>query len=321
MGAVRSSIVALLGCATACRFNPNAQSGDAGTGDGSGVQDGAGDGMHDGKPIDAPPAVTCWSSWLTGPLTVDSPIALSEINDLTHIDRDPFVMPDELTIYWSSDRGLTGSSGGMDIYSATRAIKSDPFGSVAVFAAVNSAQDETKMSITSDGLQLFLSSTRTGTEGGQDVFASVRGATNQTFPTLSQDHLQNVDTPQNEFDACISSNGLDLYLAPDTGGQHIALATRSTTSDDFSAYSAVANIKGADGTDADPTVSPDERVLVFTSSRSGGVGGSDLYYATRSAATGQFGTPVIVPTVNSASNDGDATLSACLLYTSPSPRD
>ena len=68
--------------------------------------------------------------------------------------------------------------------------------------------------------------------------------------------------------------------------------------------------------DADPTLTADERVLVFSSNRNGGAGGTDLWYSVRAERDRPFSTPVLVPNVNSTTNDGDPHLSedGCRLY-------
>lgn len=50
--------------------------------------------------------------------------------------------------------------------------------------------------------------------------------------------------------------------------------------------------------DVAPYLSPDELTVTFASSRSGGIGQTDAYIATRTSPTGAFGTPAAVPGVN-----------------------
>ena len=64
------------------------------------------------------------------------------------------------------------------------------------------------------------------------------------------------------------------------------VATRASRDDAFGMPSVLA-ITGAMPVQADPTVSPDGRVLVFASGTSGA--DTDLYYATRASETGSFG--------------------------------
>jgi Tol biopolymer transport system component len=71
-------------------------------------------------------------------------------------------------------------------------------------------------------------------------------------------------------------------------------------------------------TDADPALSPHERIIVFTSKRPAGtgLGATNLWYSTRPSATADFAPPKLIPSVNSDQEDGDPVLSAdgCELY-------
>jgi Tol biopolymer transport system component len=69
--------------------------------------------------------------------------------------------------------------------------------------------------------------------------------------------------------------------------------------------------------DADPTLSADGRVLIFSSNRTGsGFAGSNMWYSTRAAKGSPWSTPVPVPDVNGAFNEGDPWLSpdGCRLF-------
>src|SRR5262249_16286705 len=122
--------------------------------------------------------------------------------------------------------------------------------------------------------------------------------------------------PSNHYDPFLTADGLKLYLAPTSGPQgrqEIRRATRATTGDNFGAAAPVPELNTMTS-GADPALAIDELVIVFTAKM--GNQDTDLYYATRTSATGSFGSPKPVPTVNSDSNDGDPVLSAdgCELY-------
>lgn len=61
--------------------------------------------------------------------------------------------------------------------------------------------------------------------------------------------------------------------------------------------------------DARPNVRHDGREIVFDSDRPGGLGSSDVWTASRSSTSSQWGTPVPIPQVNSASGESRASLS------------
>jgi len=97
--------------------------------------------------------------------------------------------------------------------------------------------------------------------------------------------------------------------------QRIVVAKRGSLTAEFGAPEGLA-INGTMG-DADPALSADGRVLMFSSNnRTGGFDFADIWYATRNDITQPFANPRLVPTINGMHADGDAHLSAdgCRLY-------
>lgn len=302
--------VALLG---ACGFQV------AGGGAGPVIDAPASDGppgvLVDAPPIDGPgptpdaAPISCWPRWLAGTPTLSGTRALTAVNSSSY-DRDPSLSPDGLTLYLSSDR--TGSQNG-DVWSASRASLTAAFGAATLETSVSSGSAETRISFTADGLIAALGSSRTGTEGGIDIFLASRASVGLPFGTFTNALLTSVNSSDQEHDPFLSSDGLRLYFAPSTNGQHIEVATRATVA---SAFGAPTILIDGDQTDADPTLSPDERVIVFASRRTGS-DGADLWFATRATPADAFGTAVkLASAVNSANDDGDPALSAdgCTLY-------
>jgi len=259
------------------------------------------------SPDAAPP--NCYAQWLDGTIQLDTPVALAAVNASAY-DRDPFLTDDELTLYFAS--GRTGSTGGGSVFKATRAEVTDAFGTPVLDAQFDSLQSETKVSITADGLAAVVGSNRTGSMG-VDVWTSTRASTSVAFPAFTK--AAGVNTSGNDQDPTISADGLHLYIAPDTGGtQKIVVATRAALGDTFGAPTTVINSGSGD---ADPSPTPDERILVFASNRVlAGGGNGDIWYATRASASDAFGTPKAVPGANTGMPEGDPHLSAdgCRLY-------
>jgi WD40-like Beta Propeller Repeat len=86
--------------------------------------------------------------------------AVAEVNT-TSLEQFPTVSPDELVIYWASNRTDAGARGGFDVWMATRASTSVPFGSVRNVTEVNSTTDDFPSWISPDGCRLYLT-TRAG---------------------------------------------------------------------------------------------------------------------------------------------------------------
>jgi Tol biopolymer transport system component len=254
----------------------------------------------------------CAATWFAGTVHFGTPARLAEL-DVTGFERDPFLSPDELTIYYSSNQ--TGSLGGSDIYTATRSAIGATFGTASKFGPANSTSGyEGKLAMTPDGQIFVVSSNRTGGTGLlDDIWIDVRGNAAAPWPAANQMHLQNVDDNNYQEDPVLSDDGLHLYVAPsDAVHQHVAFSSRTSRTSDFTTPTVIAELDSNTG-EADPALAFDERLIVFSSSRAGS---GDLFYATRTDKTAAFAPPVALTELNSIANEGDPWLSpdGCRLY-------
>ena len=170
--------------------------------------------------------------------------------------------------------------------------------------------DESKIWVSDDALSIVYASSDSSGTGGVDLWMASRGSDTGSF-TGTETKLGAVDTNKDQTDPWLSPDGCRLYYADNTSGhQVIEVSARDSTSGNYGAAQAL--LEDPKG-DADPTLSPDELVIVFSSNHTGK---GDLYYATRAHVTDAFSTPVLVPTVNTPDSDGDPFLSAdgCQLY-------
>lgn len=296
----------LLAALVACGFEHGAHNGDGG---GSNAPS---DTLIDSVASETPPTA-CIQKWLDGGFDLGGIDDLESIAT-TSIERDPFFAPDEQTVYFSSNRN---GSLAMDIYRATRSSPTGDFSTATKYASANSDADDSKMSMTQDGLYLVVATNKGGTNGSQDLLDASRSANSGSFSTLARTYTATVNTGADELDGFVTLDGLNLYLAASVNGfQRIAVASRSSRTSPFSAANVIPSLNSGGG-DADPTVSADGRVIIYASIRTGsGQGGTNLWYATRASASGTFGTPLPVPDINGATNDGDPWLSldGCRLY-------
>lgn len=271
--------------------------------------------------IDAPPDVApdafvpCLTRWANGTARFDTPVALSDINSATDVDRDPFLSHDELTIWFSSERGGSAANGYADVFTAQRSAIGQPFSSPTVFAAASTTGYDSKMSMMTNKLLLVVASDQTGTKGGPDIWQAMRASTANSFGTLDESHEGPIDSSTNQLDPFITADGMHLYYA-EGSMQVIQVAARTSLSNNFGTPTVVAGITDATSSQADPALSEDELVIIFSSGRTGSFMGSNLWYATRATTSDTFGTPQPVPDVNTDADEGDAHLSAdgCRLY-------
>jgi hypothetical protein len=250
----------------------------------------------------------CWDAWRTGPLRLSSPRLLIELSS-PMLEGDPWLSPDALTLYFGRANPMTG-----DFFAVVRPDRDSPFGAPAAITELNTAADETKLSMTADGLIVVWSSDRMGSQGW-DLWEATRGASNQPFGTATQTRLAQLNDNLEQFDPHISMDGLRLYYAPLSGpNQFIELSTRATTTDSFSAPLAVTDL--GTNRNGDPALSPDELVIVY-SARQTATDPLTLWYAARTSSAVPFSNPRRLPDINDGTlHDQDPALSfdGCELF-------
>jgi len=103
---------------------------------------------------------TTTGSWST-------PNPITELNT-SSLESGPFLSPDELTIYFESDRP---GSVGVDLYMATRLGVSAQFGAPVKISGVNTDADDVDPWLTTDLSVIFFASDR---DGDLDIYRAAR---------------------------------------------------------------------------------------------------------------------------------------------------
>jgi Tol biopolymer transport system component len=104
--------------------------------------------------------------------------------------------------------------------------------------------------------------------------------------------LAGVGSNANEWGPALSADKLTLYFESErTGIGDLYRATRATTADEFGAVTALTQLNGNSSSERDPELSADGLTLYFTSDRNGQ---PQLFRATRTSPTAEFGTPTKV---------------------------
>jgi hypothetical protein len=176
---------------------------------------------------------------------------------------------------------------------------------------VNSAFDEFLPELSKNGLSLYFASNRPGPFGGEDLWVSRRESREAPWGTPVNLGAA-VNTSFNERSPGLSRDGHLLFFATNrpggAGGLDIWVAWRAYTHDDFGWQPAVnlgTGVNGAAG-DFGPSYFENDDVgipnLFFASSRTGGVGGVDIYRS-ELLPNGSFGPALVVPELNSPDND------------------
>lgn len=266
----------------------------------------------DATPIDTVPPVPCIAKWLAHTVSLDAPVPVAGINLSGQSERDPTLTSDERVIFWVGP----GPFGNDDVFQATRGSSTASFGTtVRKLSLSDDFAADSKVTLTADDLLGFQSTQRAGGSGEFDLWRATRvvGGTG-IFNPLDRMYVGALNDGTNQLDPFVSADGLELYYALGDP-QRIVVARRSSETAAFEAPVDVTGINGPRG-EADPALSADGRVLLFTTERTGGFDFADIWYATRADVAEDFGAPVLVPTINGLHADGDPHLSVdgCRLY-------
>jgi hypothetical protein len=249
----------------------------------------------DGAPgADTLAAPSCWSSWQGGPVLSD-PVELTELST-SSLEKNPFLSDDRLTLYFASDR--TGGLGGLDFWRAHRVTVDDPFVVDGPVVDLNSPFNEGRVHLDSTELVAVLSTLRAGSEGANDLWIATRPDLASSF-VLDHAAMASLNSSSDEKDPDLVRDGERLYYT--VGDVQIRVSDRSGGTYLASQPVATPSLAGTTSI-ADPQVSPDELVIVF----SGILGGSsDVFMATRASVGDAFANAQPLTVLNTSLTEHD----------------
>jgi len=241
------------------------------------------------------------------------------VNSISN-EQAPSISADGLELYFSEYQGAPYRPGGQglsDIWVTTRQTKDDPWGDpVNLGLVVNSSVKDEHPSISDNGLSLYFGSNRSGGSGAEDLWVTTRET--KDSPWGKPVNLgSTVNSRYPDWEPDISADGLSLYfadyLSPRPGGHgewDIYVATRSTLSDPWGEPVNIGPIANSTAIDAGPNISINGLVFFFTSVRSGGFGGADIWITTRKTQDADWEPPVnLGPLVNKSGFDAMPSIS------------
>jgi hypothetical protein len=229
------------------------------------------------------------------------------------LDGCPIQSPDALSLYMATNR--SGGKGGLDIWVATREKPSDAWGApVNLPEPINSAADDfCPTPIHGDGL-LFVS--RRVVEGvtcglGDIYFTRLNPAHGWSEPEhLGCDPVGPNSALDEQGPSYVQGR---LYfsrsaLPPGNTGELYVSEKQGDMS--FAAASPIVELNDATANDIQPNVRKDGREIVFSSNRVGGLGGQDIWSATRASVEDAWSAPVnLGSNVNTAFGESRPSLS------------
>ena len=234
-----------------------------------------------------------WDAWSAAANLESLPGSSSAVNTAA-VDGCASHSPDGLTIVFNSSRG-----GNQDLYMATRSSTSQGFGApTALPGPVNSSANEACPTI-ANGHRLYFSSDRD--DPAYDLYVSRLGAGGWSDPVnLGSD----INRP-GWLDEAVD------FFEDEDGNEVMIFTSRLPNGTQGKIYQSVNGgpaslVPGgphSSASDARASVTNDGLAIFWDSTRSGGLGGPDLYYATRSSTSQPFGTAVHLQQLSSPAFD------------------
>jgi Tol biopolymer transport system component len=176
---------------------------------------------------------------------------------------------------------------------------------------VNSELEELDPFISKDGLSLYFGSARSGGFGGTDIWVSRRGAAS-AYWGLPENLGAAINTPFNDGAPALSVDGHYLLFNSNRpggfGASDLYVSRRHNKHDDldWAEPQNLGPIVNSPANDQGPAWFEDESsgftTLLFSSARTGGLGGDDIYASTLEM-DGRFGPPILISELSSPSAD------------------
>jgi len=203
----------------------------------------------------------------------DPPTLVAEVSSPLY-ETSPAISVDGLSLYVGSDRD--GTTGGLDIWAATRSDRNAPWSALENLTALNSTMNDIPRPPGQHGLVMPMASERDVT-GGYRTFLAVRPDVNQPFDGMVL--VAGLVGGDILADAFLSDDGLTMFYAAAAGGAKpdMYVAWRASTADRFSLPTPLTDLNTA-ADERDPWLSPDGTLFYFTSDRGNGV--LQIYEAT-----------------------------------------
>lgn len=218
------------------------------------------------------------------------------------------ISPDGKTLFVTSTR--PGGFGDADIYFSKRLHNGGWSPLVNIGPVVNSAALEASPTLSLDGHYLYFASRRAGGFGGLDCWRSYRSHIDDEFGWGPPENLgPSINTALDEAD-CLpvgnqKANGEFWFTSlnrPDGQGGYDIYRSEIGPDGSFGPPSPVTELN-TPGRDTRLTISGNGLTIYFTSNRAGGLGGIDIWTASRQTPHRQFSTPVNLGAIVNSSVD------------------
>lgn len=200
------------------------------------------------------------------------PVNLGDGVNSSVADNSPWINTTGDTLYIASFR--SGGLGSMDIWKSN--LQSNIWQPVVnVGYPVNTGSLEISPCLSPDRNSIYFSSIRAGGMGGFDIWVSHKVSGDWGAPVP----VAEVNSVNNDFHPFITSDGQHMYFSserPSGIGEHDIYVSELVGST-WSAPELIPGYANSTDDDSHPSLTDDDQKMYFSSNRSGGIGGSDIY--------------------------------------------
>jgi len=221
-------------------------------------------------------------------------------------DWSAAITPDDLSIYFYTFRDPLPPA--PDVWVARRTDPNAPFDAPTLMSDVSSVKNDVSPRVSADELTMVFASDRTGTLGLLDIFEATRASKADPFGTAV--NLTALNSATDEATLWLSPDGLRIVFSSNRGTSiDLFAAERATRTSEFGVPQIIAGVSTSDAELA-PWLTADELEIYFSSLRPSGLGGYDIWHASRSTPTSAWGAVENVSELSSALDDYAPSLSS-----------
>ena len=200
-------------------------------------------------------------------------IEISSLNYSGGHAHCPWVSPDNLRMYYH--RTEAGSRHRLKV--SKRELITDQWPQGTDIVELNTLGTINDPSLTPDELTIvFMGNNITGGRGMYDLYIATRPDLNSPFGNVR--NLTELNTPENDADPFVSTDGLSLYFTSNINGYYqIYKATRESSEETFGAIEHLSFFDTHEGNSRFPAISSDDSTFYFCRELEGAVVSADIY--------------------------------------------
>ncbi len=233
------------------------------------------------------------------------PHVIASLSSDSTVDDDPSLTSDLTEIYFDSKRD--GGKGKEDIWSSERGDRGTDWATPVAVAELNSADRETGIALSADGLKVWFSSDRTESMGGLDIFTAERKSRTDAWSAVTR--VDELSTADDDLVSAVNDTNTVCLLArrpKDASNYDIYVSTRASESDPWGAVSKLTELDTSSN-ESDAFLLGDGLELLYTRSK-------QLELARRPSPAAPFVRVGALDELNSSSDDRDPWATADLGY-------